>query len=121
MQTPGYVAPARPDVTPGDIPVSVRLRQGRSGGWTATVRFSAPIAVPDASSHYEIRLTPPPRKTRGWSHMILPTDRNIAQGENVSERFTSLRDRGRYRGVVTFEHGREPGGTRIGRFSFRVP
>ena len=79
---PGYVAPARPDVTPRDLPVSVRLRQGRSGRWTATVRFTAPVAVTDASSHYEIRLTPPPRKTRGWSHMILPTDRNIAQGEN---------------------------------------
>lgn len=117
---PGYVAPARPDVTPRDIPVSVRLRQGRSGRWTATVRFTAPVAVTDASSHYEIRLTPPPRKTRGWSHMILPTDRNIAQGENVSERFTSLRDKGRYRGVVTFEHAGEPGGTRIGRFSFRL-
>ena len=85
------------------------------------MRFAAPVAITDASSHYEIRLTPPPRKTRDWSHMILPTDRNIAQGENVSERFTSLRDKGRYRGADHLEHAEEPGGTRIGRFSFRVP
>ena len=121
MQDPGLRRTRQGGRGPAGYPGQRATPKGRSGRWTATVRFSAPIAVPDASSHYEIRLTPPPRKTRGWSHMILPTDRNIAQGENVSERFTSLRDRGRYRGVVTFEHAGEPGGTRIGRFSFRDP
>jgi len=124
---PGYVAPARPDVAPQDIPVSVRLRQRRSGRWSAIVRFTAPVAITDASSSYEIRYTPPPRKYRGWSHAMYPTDRNIAQGETVTVRLKSLRDAGLYRGVVSYRRAIVPGepvtdprGVRIGRFSFRV-
>jgi hypothetical protein len=115
-------------VAPQDIPVSVRLRQRRSGRWSAIVRFTAPVAITDASSSYEIRYKPPPRKNRGWTHAMYPTDRNIAQGETVTVHLKSLRDAGLYRGAISYRRAIVPGepvtdprGVRIGRFSFRVP
>lgn len=120
---PGYTPAPQPVVTARTVPVRVKVEPRTSGRWRATVRFTAPVAVPDASSHYEISIRPPRRQPGGWTSAMVPTDRNIALGETVRERFRSLREPGRWRGVVSYRYRTDTGMQRtvIGRFSFRIP
>jgi hypothetical protein len=104
--------------------VTARVRQGRRF-WNMTVRFRAPVAITDATSAYNIRIS----KQGTGRASIGVTHQNITRGELVTQRFQHLNGGGTYRIKVSYHRATEPGqwdpsgvgGVTVGRFRLRVP
>jgi hypothetical protein len=90
-----------------------------------TVRFRAPVAITDAGSAYNVRIS----KEGSGRASIAVTHRNIARGDVVTQRFQHLNGGGTYRIKVSYHRATEPaqwdpsgaGGVTVGRFRLRVP
>lgn len=125
---PGYAAPAQPELTEADVKSRIRVKTFKTGKrWHARVSFRAPVAVPDASAAYAIRLSVPSKKPgRGIG---TATSRDIEAGETVVFKFDYLGGHGRYHGEITYQRVNSGGalafpsadGLRVGKVSFRLP
>lgn len=124
---PGY----RPRVSrvPSRAEAAVRVRASttrlRSGRYAITVRFRVRHPVPDAASRYEIFLHRVGARTSAGGF----TDRDLARGDLVTQRFVELKGGGLYRGRVRYVQGRPlfgAGSPRravvdVARFTVRTP
>jgi hypothetical protein len=124
---PGYTAPAQPKLTDADVASPIRVRTFRTGRrWHARISFRAPVAIPDASAAYAIRLSVPSQQPgRGIGNA---TSRDIKAGETVVFKFDYLGGHGRYHGEITYQHNTSGAiafpsadGLRVGKVSFRLP
>jgi hypothetical protein len=124
---PGAAAPADPGVTAAEVKAPIRVKTWRTGKrWHARISFRAPVAIPDASAAYAIRLSVPSKKQRGRG-IGTATARNFKAGETVVFQFDYLGGHGRYHGEVTYQRSRgviavpQRDGLRVARVSFRLP
>jgi hypothetical protein len=123
---PGFHARAVKALTHEDVAAKVRAtaRQGRRF-WNMTVAFRAPVAIPDATAAFTIRMFPPGHTGRSaWNY----TRRNYARGDLVTMRFQHLNGGGEYRIVVGYAQATEPGrmpspqtAVTVGRARLRIP
>jgi len=124
---PGRVAPQDPGLSPADVKAAIRVKTWRAGKrWRARISFRAPVAIPDASASYAIRLSVPSEKQHGRG-IGAATARDIKAGETVVFRFDHLGGHGRYHGEITYQRSTsalpvpQRDGLRVGRVAFRLP
>ena len=128
-KNPGYTAPAQPQLTDADVRASIKIRTFRTAKhWHARISFRAPVAIPDASAAYTIRLSVPSKRSKGRG-ISTSTQKDIKAGESVVFKFDWLGGHGRYHGEITYQPVTSggalviarPDGLRVGKVSFRLP